>query len=192
MRLDGASPGAPDPTPGDNGGVRRPVTAVLILIAAGCLPVATASAADLRVRDRLTWSRPDGTPLAFRPEIRVWCGRWERDVPVPSIHVLVGHRLPIRSAAFWELHAVVADVRRRPRVRLPNTFDWIHPRGALLFAAAGGNEANSDTERSSGSIRFLRVRCGRRMRIAFRVNARVGSELSGETLTVRGSFSAST
>ena len=86
----------------------------------------------------------------------------------------------------------VADVRRRPRVRLPNTFDWIHARGALLFAAAGGNEANSDTERSSGSIRFLRVRCGRRMRI-FRVNARVGSELiDGETLTVRGSFSAST
>jgi len=31
------------------------------------------------------------------------------------------------------------------------------------------------------------------MRIAFRVNARVGSELiDGETLTVRGSFSAST
>ena len=55
--------------------VRRPVTAVLLVIAAGCLPVATASAADLRVRDRLTWSHPDGTPLSFRPEVRVKIGR---------------------------------------------------------------------------------------------------------------------
>jgi len=172
--------------------VRRPVIAVLIVIAAGCLPVATASAADLRVRDRLTWSHPDGTPLAFRPEVRVWCGRWERDVPVPAIHVRVGHRLPVSSAAFWELSAVVADVRRRPLVRLPKTFIWNRPRGARLFAAAGGNESNSDTEESSGSIRFQRVRCGRRLRIAFRVDGRVGSEVSGETLTVRGSFSAST
>ena len=172
--------------------VRRPVTAALVLIAAGCLPVDAASA-SLRVRDRLTWSHPDGTPLAFRPEVRVWCGRWERDVPVPSIHVRVGHRLPTRSAAFWELSAVLADVKRRPLVRLPKTFIWDHPRGAQLFAAAGGNEANSDSERSAGSIRFQRVRCGRRLRIAFRVEGRVGSEfIDGETLTVRGSFSAST
>jgi hypothetical protein len=173
--------------------VRRPVTAVLILIAGACLPVDAAAGAGLRVRDRLTWTHPDGTPLAFRPEVRVWCGRWESDVPVPSIHVRVGRGLPTSGAAFWELNAVLADVRRQPVVRLPKTFIWNHPRGAQLFAAAGGNEANSDTERSSGSIRFQRVRCGKRLRIAFRVDGRVGSEFgNGEALTVRGSFSAST
>ena len=173
--------------------MRRPLTAALTLIVAGCLPVDAASGAGLRVRDRLTWSHPDGTPVAFRPEVRVWCGRWESDVPVPSIHVRVGRQSPTSNAAFWYLSAVVADVRRRPLVRLPKTFVFDHPRGARLFAAAGGNEVNSDTERSSGSIRFQRVRCGRRLRIAFRVDGRVGSELSdGETLTVRGSFSAST
>ena len=173
--------------------VRRPVTAALILIAAACLPVDAASGAGLRVRDRLTWSHPDGTPLAFRPDVRVWCGRWERDVPVPSIHVRVGSRTPTGGTTFWELHAVVADVRRRPVVRLPNSFVFDHPKGALLFAVDGRNEVNTDTDPSTGSIRFQRVRCGKRLRIAFRVDGRAGSELSdGESLTVRGSFSAST
>ena len=171
--------------------MRRPVIAVLILCglaAGGTLPVGTASgAAGLRVNDRLSWARADGTALAFRPQVRVWCGPWAPDVRVPSIHVRVG------TAARWELHAVVADVRRRPVVRLPNSFVFDHPKGAQLFATDGRNEVNSDTERSAGRIRFQRVSCGKRLRIAFRFVGRVGSELSDlEPLTVRGSFSAST
>jgi hypothetical protein len=160
------------------------------LMAGAGVPAATASgAAGLRVRDRLTWTRPDGTPVAFRPDVRVWCGRWASDVPVPSIHVRVG----ARRAPRWELDAVVADVKRRPVVRLPNAFVFDHPKGALLFATDRGNELNSDTDDSSGSIRFQRVSCGRRLRIAFRFTGRVASELSdGEPLSVRGSFSAST
>ena len=77
-------------------------------------------------------------------------------------------------------------------MRLPKAFVWNRPRARGVFAAAGGNESNSDTDESSGSIRFQRVRCGRRLRIAFRVDGRVGSEVSGATLTVRSSFSAST
>jgi hypothetical protein len=131
--------------------------------------------------------------VAFAPEIRVWCGPWASDVPVPSIHVRVG-RLPRTGpvAARWELHAVVADVKRRPVVRLPNAFVFDHPRGAQLFATDGSNEVNSDTDDSAGRIRFDSVRCGRRMRIAFRFTGRVGSEFfDGEPLTVRGSFRAS-
>ncbi len=145
-------------------------------------------AAGLRVRDRLVWSHPDGTPVAFRPDVRVWCGRWERDVKVPSIHVRVG----AGSAPRWELNAVVADVKRRPVVRLPHSFTFDRPTGAQLFATAGGNELNSDTDPSRGRIRFQRVSCGKRLRIAFSVDGRVGSEFGdGEPLTVRGSFSAS-
>ena len=145
-------------------------------------------AAGLRVRDRLVWSHPDGTPVAFRPDVQVWCGRWERDVKVSSIHVRVG----ARSAPRWELNAVVADVKRRPVVRLPHSFNFDHPTGAQLFAAAGGNELNSDTDPSSGRIRFQRVSCGRRLRIAFTFDGRIGSEFGdGEPLVVRGSFSAS-
>lgn len=126
--------------------------------------------------------------MAFPRDVRVWCGRWERDVRVPSIHVRVGSR----TAPRWELNAVVADVKRSPVVRLPHSFVFDHPTGAQFFATDGRNEVNSDTEESSGRIRFQRVSCGRRLRIAFTFNGRVGSEFGdGEPLVVRGSFSAS-
>ena len=162
---------------------------VAALVAGALLAGASQAEAGLRVRDRLVWTRPDGTRAAFRPEFRVWCGRWEPDVKVPSIHVWVGDR----PQAHWELHAVVADVRRRPVVRLPNAFVFDHPRGALLFGTDRGNEVNSDTQPSTGRIRFGRVRCGRKLRISFRVSGSLGSELSdGEPLDVRGSFFATT
>jgi hypothetical protein len=168
------------------------ITAALITcgITAGAgVPVESAAgAAGLRVRDRLTWTRPDGTAVAFRPDVRVWCGRWERDVKVPSIHVRVGARTTPR----WELSAVVADVKRRPVVRLPHSFVFDHPTGAQFFATDRSNELNSDTDPSSGRIRFQRVSCGKRLRIAFSFSGRVGSEFGdGEPLIVRGSFSAS-
>ena len=169
--------------------MRRWITAALIAsgVAAGAvLPVE--AAAGLRVRDRLTWSQPDGTPVTFPRDVSVWCGRWERDVKVPSIHVRVGSR----TAPRWELNAVVADIRRRPVVRLPHAFSFDRPTGAQFFATDGRNELNSDTDESSGRIRFQRVGCGKRLRIAFTFNGRVGSEFGdGDPLTVRGSFSAS-
>ena len=158
------------------------------LVAAGLLAAASPAAAGMHVRDRLVFTSPDGTRAAFQPDVRVWCGRWEDDVPVRSIHVWVGDR----PQAHWELHAVVADVRRHRVVRLPNAFVFDHPRGALLFATDRGNEVNSDTEESTGQIRFGRVRCGKRLRVSFRVRGSLGSELSdGATVAVRGSFLAS-
>lgn len=168
--------------------VRRLAAALIACGITASAAVPAEGAAGLRVRDRLTWSRPDGTAVAFRPDVRVWCGRWESGVPVPSIHVRVGAGVRPR----WELSAVVADVKRHPVVRLPHSFVFDHPTGAQLFATDGRNEVNSDTEESRGRIRFLRVSCGRRLRIAFRFTGRVGSELGdGEPLLVRGSFSAS-
>ena len=163
---------------------------VAALVASSLLAAASpATAARLHIRDGLVWTRPDGTRAAYPPEVRVWCGRWASDVRVRSIHVWVGHR----PAAHGELHAVVADVRRKRVVQLPNAFVFDHPTGALLFGTDQGNEVNSDTDRSTGSIRFGRVHCGRHLRISFRVNGRLGSELSdGDPLAVTGSFSAST
>ena len=168
--------------------VRGRLRLVVGLVAAGLLAGASPAVAGIHVRDRLVFTSPDGTRAAFAPDVRVWCGRWESDVPVRTIHVWVGSR----PQAHWELHAVVADVRRHRVVRLPNAFVFDHPRGALLFATDRGNEVNSDTEESTGQIRFGRVRCGRRLRVSFRVHGSLGSELSdGATVAVRGSFLAS-
>ena len=160
----------------------------LLVVLGVTLPADVAlGAPELRVRDRLAFTQPDGTRVPFRSDVRVWCGPWASDVRVPSIHVVAG----ARRAPRWELHAVVADVKRRPVVRFPNSFVFDRPKGAQIFATDGRNEVNTDTEESSGSIRFTRVSCGRPLRIAFRVRGRAGSELSDlEPLTVRGSFSA--
>jgi hypothetical protein len=160
------------------------------LVAGGLLALSTAAEAGaaLHVRDRLVWTAQDGKRASYRPEVRVWCGGWDPDVRVPSVHVWVG----AKPAAHWELHAVRADVRRHPVVKLPNDFVFDRPHDALLFGTDRGNEVNSDTEESTGSIRFGRVRCGRHLRVSFRVNATLGSELSdGGTIAVRGSFLAS-
>jgi hypothetical protein len=106
---------------------------------------------------------------------------------VRTLHVRAGSP----DGPFWHLSAVVADVRRRPVVRFPHSFIFDKPTGALLFAADGTNELSSAEDEASGRITFSRVRCGRRLAVRFRVRAVLGSEISGDPLTVRGAFSAS-
>ena len=150
-------------------------------------PAQRVTARRLRVDDRLTFTRADGSRVPFGPQIDVWCGRWEADVPTRSIHVRVGDGSPTG----WLVSAVVADVRRRPVVRFPHSFVFDQPEGARVFAVDGSNEVNSDTEESRGRIRFGRVRCGRTVRISFTIDGRLGSELGDlKPIAVRGSFSA--
>jgi hypothetical protein len=163
---------------------RRLLTgAALACLAAG---VTAPAAAEITVDDRLNFTRPDGSPVAFPPKLRVWCGRWEQDVPVRSLHVLVGG-----PHGHWELRAVVADVKRDPVVDLPNFFVSDAPRGADLFATDRQNELSTNEEEASGRIVFSRIRCGRRLAVRFRVDGVLGSEFfDGDEWAVEGSFSA--
>ena len=147
-----------------------------------------AAAADLRVASTIAVERPDGSAVPFAQNLRVWCGPWERDVPRRTLHIRVGSR----RGPVWALHAVVADVRRRPVVRFPHFFVFDNPTGAQLFVADGNNEASTAEEEASGRITFSRARCGPRLAVKFRVRAVLGSEFfEGDELTMRGSFSAS-
>ena len=146
------------------------------------------SAADLRVASSIAFTRTDGSTVQIAQNLRVWCGPWERDVPRRTLHIRAG----APAGPFWQLSAVVADVRRRPVVRFPHSFVFDEPTGAQLFAVDGDNELSSSEEEASGRISFGRVRCGRRLAVRFRVRAVLGSELfGGEALTMRGSFRAS-
>jgi hypothetical protein len=141
----------------------------------------------LQLANKLVFSRPDGSIVSFPVPIRVWCGKWDSDVPTPSIHVSVVP--PQLSDNFWWLSAVVSDVKRHPRVRFPDTFVSNKPVGALMFAVDGDNELSSAEEESQGRIVFQRVHCGDRAKIRFWIKAKLGSEFfNGQRLTVRGSF----
>lgn len=168
---------------GYQNGMRRLLVIALLAILAAA---ASANGAGLRVTSTVQVTRADGTAVAVPLDFRVWCGSWERDVPVRALHVRVG-----TPPALWRLSAVVRDVRRRPVVRFPRSFVWNKPKGALLFAADGENETSSAEEEASGRITFDRVRCGRRLAVRARIRAVLGSEFfDGEPLTVRGSFRA--
>jgi hypothetical protein len=146
------------------------------------------AAADLRVTSTVAVTRADGSIVQVAQNLRVWCGRWERDVPRRTLHIRAG----APHGPFWQLDAVVADVRRRPVVRFPHSFVWNKPTGAQLFAVDGDNELSSSEEEASGQISFGTVRCGRRLAVRFRVRAALGSEFfGGDALTMRGSFRAS-
>ena len=167
------------------GYVTRPRRAATVVVSAAVVAAsATAGAGAYQVHDGLTFTRPDGTVVAFSRDVRVWCGPWESGVPVRSIHVQVGGR-----KGGWRLSAVIADVRRHPVVRMPHSFVFDKPTGALLFAFEGGNELSSQEEESRGTIRFKRARCGKRPRVTVTVGGRIGSEFfDGESLTVSGNI----
>jgi len=139
----------------------------------------------IRVDGGLTFTRPDGTRLAFSERFRIRCGPWERDVSVRAIHVFAGSR---RSGSFWFLSAVLADVTRPTTVKLPNSFVFNEPRGALLFAVdRGENELSSAEEEASGRIVVERAGCRPKPHVTFRVAATLGSEFfEGEPVSVRG------
>ena len=160
-----------------------PLIALLALVA-----WPEAAAADLKVTNAVEVTRMDGSAVQVAQKLRVWCGRWEPDVPARTLHIRAG----ARSGPFWELNAVVADVRRHPVVRFPHSFVFDKPTGAELFAVDRENELSSAEEEASGRITFGAVRCGRRLAVRFRVDAVLGSEFfGGETVTMRGSFRAS-
>jgi hypothetical protein len=145
--------------------------------------------ADVRLDDRLSFTRPDGSAVPIAHTVRVACGPWEPGVPTRTLHIRAG----TAAGPFWALRTVVADVRRRPVVRFPNAFVWNRPKGADLFALDGANELSSGVERASGRITFQRVRCGRRLAVRFRVRAVLGSEfIDGDPVTVRGRFRLTT
>jgi hypothetical protein len=138
----------------------------------------------------LSFFRADGSRIAFNNPARIWCGPWTDIVKTRSLHVAT---LPgKRAEAWWEVKAVIAAVRRQPRVGFPVNFVWNRPTGAQVFAAddrGNGNEASTEQEDSSGSMRFEDASCQRGARVEFSIDAVLDSEFSDDTpITVRGQF----
>lgn len=156
---------------------------IAALVTTLLVPAAGASTAAAQ----LTFTREDGSAIAFPGQTRVWCGPWAQDVAVPAIHVFAGR--PRHPQHHWELSAVRRDVARGTRLRFPLDFVFDHPRGAQMFAADDPIEASTAEEEASGSMTFTRATCRRGGVLAFRIDAVLGSEFSdGEEVRVIGTF----
>ena len=121
---------------------RLPLIALLALVA-----WPEPAAAELKVRNAVEITRMDGSAVQVAQNLRVWCGRWARDVPARSLHIRAGSR----SGRFWQLDAVVADIRHDPVVRFPHSFVFDKPTGAEIFAVDRENELSSRRRRRAAA-----------------------------------------
>jgi hypothetical protein len=149
-----------------------------------------AAAASATSQSTLAFRRADGTPIRFDGRLYAWCGRWEPDVKVPALQVLL---VPPRRrrGAYWMLSGVLKDIRRNPRVRFPIGFVWNRPKGAELFVydAPTKNEASSETEEAKGIVSFTRTTCRRGQTVAISARGVLGSEFGdGTPVRVSGKF----
>jgi len=149
---------------------RRAVLPAALTLLAGCgallgWPLPSSGEGGLVIRDGVRLAKADGTAIDVARSYRASCtGRG----PAAVLHLLVGGR-----RAHWSVEAPVRYLKRHPRLRFPEHLGT----GAVLFAAAGGNEASSSEEEARGHATFDRIGCRHGPALSFRVDARLGSEL---------------
>src|SRR5918994_1790424 len=112
-----------------------------------------------QIRDRLELTDPSGGPIGVARRYTMWCSVRKRTGAV--VHLLGGDR-----RSHWSVAAPVRYLRRHPRLRLPESLRA----GAVLFAAADGNEASSAEEEARGLATFDRIGCRNGPVLRFRVN----------------------
>jgi hypothetical protein len=175
----------------------------LVLLASLLLSAAFASPARAPKPplNTLVFTRHDGSTFTFA-NAKVSCGKSRNGGNRKAIFV---DSLPspyegsATDVPYFFLEGVLRDVAPRGKVRFPHSASFGHPSGAEMFvfdrddpAAMAGNELSSDQEESSGSIIFHKARCKPRARIAFTIDAKLGSEYYDlQELRVEGYFRGS-
>jgi len=142
------------------------------------------------IDNSLVFTREDASEVEFPAAAKayVWCGPWENDVPVFSLHVWFGSP---GEPVGWELQGVVGDIEVGDTLRFPNSFIWNQPDGVLLFLLDPPNELATNTEESDGFMVFHRLPCSSGSTVDFSIDAVMGSEFGDmPPVTVRGRFTA--
>lgn len=152
--------------------------AVLVLTSCGNdLPLAVEPALAV---NNIVFTRANQSRITFASgaKLYVWCAAWEPGlINTPSIHVAYGG--PAATDPFWQLSAVVADVKIDQPISFPNTFVFDQPKNADLFLSDPTNELSTQAGGSSGAISFQRLTCAGAGEVQFSINAIIGSEFGG-------------
>ncbi len=166
---------------------------VSVLVAlSGCSDEQPTAPVPVDTQNSLVFTRENQTQIVFpgTATLYVWCGPWESgSVNTPTVHVRYGG--PTANDPFWQLSAVVSDVRLGQALQFPNRFVFDQPKGADIFLFDPSNELSSQADGSSGSITFQRLTCstGADGVVEFSMNARIGSEFAGgPSVTAIGTF----
>jgi hypothetical protein len=180
---------------------RRLACLAALALLAG-IPIATAVATSgerpTAKADGLVFTREDGTTFSFA-KARVSCGKSRNGGKRKAIFVdsipnpFSGKKT---DASYFTLEGVLRDIAPKGKVRFPHTAVFGHPSGAGMFVfdrdepqALDGNELSTAQEEARGKIVFRKASCRPRPRVAFTIDARLGSEIFGlPNLKVEGSL----
>jgi hypothetical protein len=167
----------------------------LVALVACAFAAAGCGGDEADVVDELVFRTVDGRVVEMPQEVHVWCGSWDpggiggsRAVRVYAGRVENGER----RRPLWTLDASIEGTPVGTPIRLPRGVDAPRPRGVRLYAAwLPGHENASGFDRADGELTIEALSCEPGARLAFSVDATLGSEFSdGELLTVVGRFEA--
>ena len=143
--------------------MRRAAFALIVLLsglAAGCGGDGAGEAFSV--------TRPDGSKIEFSEGFEVFCGPWEEDVAVPSLHVWSPPRSSLDESnppqARFLFTGVLDDLETASTIRFPHSFVFSKPSKGHVFVYDGKtkNEAGSDQEEAGGSLTVRSFSCEKR------------------------------
>lgn len=120
-------------------------------------------------------------------EMRAWCGipRFQGDAG-RSLHVLEGDT----TAAYWLFRSELEHLERSTRFAVPqvpvDTPSW----SFFVNDVERDNEVATHTDESSGSIEVEEWGCDEGDAVTLSVDARIASEIGGESMRVSGTVTA--
>lgn len=169
----------------------RPAAALLATIA---LALTACSGSDDEPQASLAITREDGSIVEIPGRLRAWCGvpRFQGDAG-RSLHLLAGDDAfadPDDAPSYWIFRVELERLEQTTRLAVPqipvDTPSWVF----FVNDVERDNEVATHTEESSGSIEIERWGCGEGDAVTLSVDARIASEIGGESIQVRGTVTA--
>jgi hypothetical protein len=169
------------------GATARPSPAAFLTIPLLALALAGCSGGDDEPQPTLAITREDGSAVEIPGDLRAWCGvpRSQGDAG-RSLHVLAGDE----ASSYWLFRAELEELERSTRLAVPqvpvDTPSW----SFFVNDVERDNEVATHTEESSGSIEVEEWGCDEGDAVTLSVDARIASEIGGESIQVRGTVTA--
>ena len=138
--------------------------------------------------DSLTFERQAGTSISMGTDLAICCGIWEPGYIDKNALKILFYDSSMQEAG-WRFFILVDEIAEDSSYMLPTSEAGQSAISMFVFDVPTGNELNSDTDESSGSVTINSFSCGPPVTIDFTIDATIGSEyFQGPSVSVTGTF----
>jgi hypothetical protein len=138
--------------------------------------------------NNLVFQREDASNITCGTGCAVCCGIWEPGYIDKNTLKIMFYDTTMQAAS-WRLFILLDEAQEHSGYVLPTQPAGEAPVSMFVYDVSTGNEANSDTEGSSGVITLNSFQCGPPVRANITMNANLGSEFfQGPSIHIQGDF----